>query len=58
MYKRKSNGLRIDPWGTPDFISAQLDEELFIELFAPRSTLWYLPLRYDLSKAPNLPVIP
>jgi hypothetical protein len=54
MYKRKRSGPRIDPWDTPDFISAQL----FVELFAPRSTLWYLPLRYYSSKAPNLPVIP
>jgi hypothetical protein len=58
IYKRKRSGPRIDSWGTPNFISAQLDEKLFIELFAPRFTLWYLPLRYDFSKVPNLPVIP
>jgi hypothetical protein len=44
IYKRKKSGPRIEPWGTPDFTSAQL-EELFIELFIPRFTLWYLSLR-------------
>jgi hypothetical protein len=41
MYKRKKSGPKIEPWGTPDFTSAQLDEQL-LELFSPRVTLLYL----------------
>ena len=38
IYKRKISGPRIEPWGTPNFTSAQLDE-LLIELLGPRVTL-------------------
>jgi hypothetical protein len=38
IYKRKKSGTKIEPWGTPDFTSAQLDEQL-LELFSPSVTL-------------------
>jgi hypothetical protein len=50
IYKRKKSGPRIEPWGTLNFISVQLDEP-FTELLVPRFTLWYLPSRYDSSSS-------
>jgi hypothetical protein len=32
IYRKKRSGPRIDPWSTPDFYSAHLDEKLFMEL--------------------------
>jgi hypothetical protein len=41
--QEQKSGPRIDPLGTPDVISAQLDETLFMELFVSRILFGIFP---------------